>query len=127
MFQRFGTDLSQARMAFEPDLAQSVTRGNTIRFGRDYLDVLTRGQNETLVHEVVHVAQAQRLGTLRMTWRGFTDFLRSGSGENHYLIGESLSRETLDTLDVVDSRYDLEAIADQFADRAWEAGCKVVK
>jgi hypothetical protein len=123
LFARFGTDLRGVQIAFEPDLGQSVTSGNYIRFGGDFLlSSLARGQTLILVHELVHVAQAQRLGTVRVVARGMRDLIRSGPGERHYDYSPEIKRETLDTLDLVDARYDLEAIADWFADLAWAAG-----
>jgi hypothetical protein len=48
--------------------------------------------------------------------RGIRDFCRSGPGERHYLVSPELAAQTLETIDIVDARYDLEALADQFAD-----------
>jgi hypothetical protein len=116
LFARFRTDLSRAEIAFEPDLRRSVTSGNRVRFGDDLLGTSWVSQAHTLVHELVHVAQAQLLGEAGMIGRGIRDLCRSGPGERHYLVSPELAAQTMETLDIVDARYDLEALADQFAD-----------
>jgi hypothetical protein len=114
--------LSKADIAFEADLVQSVTTGNYVRFGKDFLDVFPHGQADTFVHELVHVAQGQILGTVKMAWRGARDCVRSGLREKHYTVSAELAKEGLDTIDIVDPRYDLEAIADHFSDLVWKTG-----
>ena len=114
LYKRFGTDLSKISVTFDSDILQSETVGNHITLGQDFVGGrLTMA--DTLLHEVTHAAQYQQLGRWGMTWRGFTDRVRFGWGEERYDIGPGLKVQTLQTINIVDSRFSLEASASQFA------------
>ena len=72
----------------------------------------------------MHAAQYQSIGILAMDWRWYSDRRQFGADEAHglYNIYPALKVQTQYNIDIVSSRFSLESIADQFADRVWASG-----